>query len=444
MRQFQLITRISRLFSSVFVKLLLVCLLAWLLIAISVSVLFISYRFIAGAPYTPLVAHYLEYLVTDIGGQPERAAQIATQLGISIDCQSPQSHWSSGGEPLPAQIHFFQTPNDDALAYGFRHDVKYIRYQHQTGTYVFTLPDHEGDWLQSSLHYLALAIIALVFAGAYFLIRRILSPISTLHEATQRVGKGELNHEVDVPGNSELAKLADSFNQMVRQVREMITAKEQLLRDVSHELRSPLTRIKFLLEMVDPPERAEQIRSDIKELEELITSILETARNYHQLDNLRIEELDLYDLVARVIDRHRETGADIILESSDLPVMARIDRHLFTRVVENLIANALTHGQPATGPPVVRVAPENGGIKLIVTDNGPGIREQDLPHLMEPFYQADKSRSREKSGFGLGLSLCKAIVTAHEGELILTSTPGQGTEALVLLPEGRTRRKNHH
>lgn len=426
--------RVGRLFSSVFVKLLLVCLAAWLLITVAVSVLFIGYRILAGVPYNPLIDHYLEYLVADIAGQPERAGQIAARLGLAIDYQGPGDRWSTAGPP-PDRLHFFRAPNNDALSYAFRHNVKYFRYLHPTGTYLFTLSEHHSDdWLRSRLHLLALVIIALIFAGAYFLIRRILAPISILHEATRRIATGNIDHEVKVGGTGELAKLADSFNDMVHQLREMITAKEQLLRDVSHELRSPLTRIKVLLELVEPPERVEQIRSDIRELEELITSILETARNSHQLDSMRMEEVDLRDLVAIAIERQGEWVADIVLEGPAQPVMVSIDRHLFTRVVDNLLVNALIHGQPATGPVRVRVAQGEGSIELTIADSGPGISEEDLPHLMEPFYQADKSRNRESSGFGLGLSLCKTIVAAHGGELILTSRLGQGTTALVRLP----------
>jgi len=427
--------RLRKLFSSVFVKLLLVCLLAWLLITVSVSILIISHRFMAGGPYNHLIIDYLNYIVADLDGQQERAAVIADRLHIGIMYLGPGKPWASGVLPIPANLHFFQPPDNTRLAYAFGHNVKYIRYQQPTGSYIFAVPDRDpDDWLQSHLHFLALVIIALIFAGTYFLIRRILAPISVLHEATQKVGKGDLNHEVQVPGNSELARLADSFNLMVRQVREMLVAKEQLLRDVSHELRSPLTRIKVLLEMVEPPARVEQIRCDIRELEELITSILETARHFHQLNRLTMEDVDLHALVAEVMERRGDGETNVILEPSDRTVLLKLDRPLMQRVVDNLLKNALIHGRPATGPVRVRVQHGNNCSELTITDSGPGISEHDLPHLMEPFYQADKSRSGENAGFGLGLSLCKTIVEAHGGELILTSQLGRGTEALVRLP----------
>jgi signal transduction histidine kinase len=429
--------RLRRLFSSVFVKLILVCLLAWLLIAVSVSALFIGHRFMAGFPHTNLIIDYLNYLVADLDEQPDRAALIADRLNVGIMYQGSENSWSKGAYPVPAGLHFFKAPDNNHLAYAPGHDVKYIRYQQPTGNYVFAVPDRSlNQWQQSKLHLLALIAIALIFTGVYFLMRRILAPISILHEATQRVGKGNLNHEVIIQGNSELARLANSFNLMVIQVREMVTAKEQLLRDVSHELRSPLTRIKVLLEMVEPQDRVEQIRADIRELEELITSILETARHFHQLNRPTMEDVDLHDLVAEVIKQRGDREVDVILVPADKGVMARIDRRLFFRVVDNLIKNALLHGRPAPGPVRVQVKNSNGYIELTVADSGPGISEHDLPHLMEPFYQADKSRSGEKAGFGLGLSLCKTIVEAHGGELILSSYLGRGTEVLVRLPCG--------
>lgn len=427
--------KLRQVFSSIFVKLLLVCLLAWLLITLAVSILFIGYRFMAGGPpHNHLIVDYVNYLVADLDGQPARAADIANRLGIGIRYQGPGQSWGIGGYPLPADLHFFEASGNKDLAYAFGHAVKYVRYQQPGGTYTFSVPDHSpNDWLQSHLHGLALLIVALVFAGTYFLIRRILAPISTLHKATQKVGKGDLNYEVHVSCNGELARLAESFNLMVRQVREMVAAKEQLLRDVSHELRSPLTRIKVLLEMVEPPERVEQIRFDIRELEELITSILETARHFHQLNRLTMEDVDLHELVGEVIRRLGDRASAVILLPPDKPTVFRMDRRLFARVVENLLKNALIHGQPATGPVRVHVKYTNDCIELRVTDSGPGIGEDDLPHLTEPFYQADKSRSGENAGFGLGLSLCKTIVEAHGGELILNSHPGLGTEVLVRL-----------
>jgi len=215
----------------------------------------------------------------------------------------------------------------------------------------------------------------------------------------------------------------------------MTTAKEQLPRDVSHELRSPLTRIKVLLELIEPPERVAEIRSDIRELEVLINSILESARHFHRLDNLKKEEVDQRDVVGVVILRQGQWVDDLVLEKPAQPVIARIERNLFTRVVDNLLVNAPNHGQPAGRPVVVRVTESGGTIELTAADSGPGIRAQVLPHLVEPFYQADTSRSRENAGFGLGLNLCRTIVAAHGGVLILLSRLGQGTQqALVRLP----------
>jgi signal transduction histidine kinase len=428
-------SRLRRLFSSVFVKLLLVCLLAWLLITVAVSVLFIGHRFMIGPPHSHLIADYIKYVVAEIDGRQDQAALVADRLQISIQYLGPETPWLCGKHSAPADLHFFSPPDNSHLSYAFGHKIRYIRYQQPSGGYIFAVPERDpDDWRQSHLHTLGLAIIALIFAGTYFLIRRILAPISALHEATQKVGKGNLHHEVQVPGNSELARLADSFNLMVRQVREMVAAKEQLLRDVSHELRSPLTRIKVLLEMVEPPERVEQIRCDIRELEELITDILETTRHYHQLNRLTMEDVELHTLVAEVIKQRGEGAAEVILVPTDTPVPARLDRRLFFRVVDNLLKNALIHGRPATEPVRVRTEYRNGCAELTITDSGPGIAEHELPHLMEPFYQVDKSRSGENAGFGLGLSLCKTIVLAHGGEIFLTSRPGQGTEVLVRLP----------
>jgi signal transduction histidine kinase len=220
---------------------------------------------------------------------------------------------------------------------------------------------------------------------------------------------------------------------MARQLSDLLSSKEQLLLDVSHELRSPLTRLKVQLELLrDAPVR-QALCADVSEMEKMVTTILEQAQLHHLPDTLNIGPVDLADLV-RTAASDFGAGATKVICGRMAPVRVEADRGKLKTVLGNLLDNAVKNTHDSGQPVRVTVACVDDQAILSVEDGGIGIPETDLPRVFEPFYRADASRSRKTGGFGLGLTLCKAIVEAHSGRIDIASTEGRGTRVTVILP----------
>lgn len=165
----------------------------------------------------------------------------------------------------------------------------------------------------------------------------------------------------------------------------------------------------------------------------MVTAILEEARLRSSASALNMETLELTDLIKSVLEEFKDHPPGIVWEGSEA-VKIQADRDKIRMVLRNLLENALKH-TPGDGYPVaISMAVVENDVEIVVEDHGEGIPESALPHLFEPFYRADFSRSRKTGGYGLGLSLCKAIVDAHNGRIHVTSTPGSGTRVVVTLP----------
>jgi signal transduction histidine kinase len=215
---------------------------------------------------------------------------------------------------------------------------------------------------------------------------------------------------------------------MTARIREMLRSKEQLLLDVSHELRSPLTRAKLGLALIDDNENVRRVNEDLKELEQMITELLEAARLESDFGVLRRELTDLA-ILAREVSHGRRVS--VVTPGA---VTINVDPDRISTVLRNLVDNALKYS--AEGTPVdLRVMRADNGGRIEVRDHGVGIPPGELAHVFEPFYRVDKSRTRKTGGFGLGLSLCKRIVEAHGGTISISSEPKVGTTVTVFLPD---------
>ena len=278
-----------------------------------------------------------------------------------------------------------------------------------------------------------LLIIVTMVIVAHLRLRKLLLPLRALADGVNRLTRGDL--DVVVPGSSrdEFATLTDAFNQMVRRVREMIGARDQLLLDVSHELRSPITRMKVALELLPDSEPRTRIGADVRELEAMVTELLELER-LRSGYAIRKEPIDLVLLAKNVIASFGETTPSIALRAGREPMVAKVDRRMMSVVLRNLVENAVTHSLPDSGPVEVAIEPVAGGMSLRVSDDGPGIPDSETENVFEPFYRLDRSRSRRTGGYGLGLSICKRVVTAHGGTITVRRRDGRGTVFEIVLP----------
>jgi signal transduction histidine kinase len=248
------------------------------------------------------------------------------------------------------------------------------------------------------------------------------------------VGHGNLNHRVPVTKSDELGQLSLAFNTMTQRLEEMLTAKEQLLRDVSHELRSPLTRMKVALEFVKEGKTRQLVQSDIQEMEEMITHILDAARMHHDHSRLNLRKIDLTEVIDDVVAIYGQQQPGVIFSRTSSSVLCMADPEQITIVLKNVLENAIKYSRKESKSVQVSTYTQDGWVVIDIEDNGIGIEPEALKYIWEPFYRADKSRSRDTGGYGLGLSLCKTIIEAHGGTLDVRSIPGKGTTVTLMLP----------
>lgn len=311
----------------------------------------------------------------------------------------------------------------------------------------------------ASQHDLLLAIVLLVFAGGiamilgYFLSSTVTERINLLKGAAEKLAQGHLQTRVPVNGRDEVAALSRTFNQMAEQLqaadkkqRDLESLRRDLIAWVGHDLQTPLTSMRAVLEalsdgVVDEPEMVKRYlataQRDVMSLSALIDDLFQMS----QLDAggfpLHRAPASLNDLVSDTLESFsqlaRQQGINLEgeVESDVDPVF--MDTQAIGRVLNNLISNALRH-TAAQGRVSVWVRRTSHGVEVTVSDTGEGIRPQDIPHIFERFYRGEKSRNRGTGGAGLGLAIARGIVKAHGGDIQVQSELGKGTQFSFYLP----------
>lgn len=429
--------RISRLFTSVFTKLLVIIMATGAAITLTVIAGFALIRFHSITHLDRNLGLYVEYLKRDLGDPPDfqHAADIAARTGMAIRFDHPGGGWQTAGFPekLPLQRAWTHQRGTGIWTGHIKGHV-FIRTTHGGGNLILITSRRAVDHENAGIVFLAMAVVlAAILAVAHFFLRRIMSPLRPLKEGVEALGAGRLDHRIPSSGRDEFRDLGDAFNLMAARLSGLLESKEQLLLDVSHELRTPLTRLKVQLELVQDPEIRQSLHADVMEMETMVTAILEEGRLRSTSAALQLQPTDMAGLLQSIVKefQNRPPGA---VCGPIKPVTLVVDGDKMRTVVRNLIDNAVKH-TPADGPPVaVSLVPEAAHVAIVVEDQGMGIAAEALPRLFDPFYRADASRSRKTGGFGLGLSICKAIVDAHNGRISIHSEPGKGTRVTVTLP----------
>lgn len=277
--------------------------------------------------------------------------------------------------------------------------------------------DHFGFWarLQHSLLLPHLWIVACVLLLSYALARHLTRPVLQLRDAADRLGCGELSARVGSSRRDELGQLARSFDHMAGRLERSITSQQQLLEDVSHELRSPLSRLAVAVELArSDPSQLDRVSREADRLNVLVSDLLALSH-----DQPRPEPLDLSDLLAALVGELQIEAqcrpCRLALDCPpDLSVFA--DPELLRRAFENVVRNALRYTVPDTE---VRLTARrrDSRLEIEVQDSGPGVPEETLPRLFEPFYRVHPDRDRSTGGVGLGLAIARRAVELHKGRI---------------------------
>jgi len=344
-------------------------------------------RFAAG-PLSPLLVDLEQRLKTELGPETELRIQPRLQLLWIKLVAGDRAYWA--GFPLPRSAE--------------------------------NVPSRALQW--------SVVILAVLLPSAYAFARYLARPLRQLNAAVASVGEGKSPPPLPESGPSEIVNLNRGFNQMMSNLRQMEQDRAVLLAGVSHDLRTPLARLRLGIEVATSDERARQgMVEDIDEMDRIISQFLDFARPGA---DCTVEVCDPGEIVASVAARQQRAGRDVRFAREELPRMA-LRATAFERMIGNLVDNALRHG----APPVELVARVAGETLIVeVADHGPGIRAEDVDYLKRPFTRGDPARGGAP-GAGLGLAIVERIARLHGGTLDLVPSVGGGTTARVSIPLAR-------
>lgn len=301
-------------------------------------------------------------------------------------------------------------------------------------------PPHNSDGPLITL----LAGLAILVIGAVLTARWIVRPIERLSQATRAIGDGDLTARSGVHRDDEIGELGEDIDEMAQRIERLVASERELLANVAHELRTPLSRIGVALDLAAEGDATraraslEDIAVDVAELEAIVDDILTAARFALGKAELQLRKTTVApsSIANTAAERLRARHPDRPLALNIDPVLPEIDVDpvLFRRVVDNLLENA--HKYTPDGASEIKLAVRQVADLVVfeVEDHGVGIAAEDLPNVFSAFFRAERSRSRETGGVGLGLTLARRIADAHGGTVSLESELGHGTKARLMIP----------
>ena len=273
-----------------------------------------------------------------------------------------------------------------------------------------------------------LVALAVFGPAGYLFARRLVSPITAFAEAADRLGRDPRASLVELAGPAEIGVAARAFNEMQARLKRYVDDRTTMIGAISHDLRTPLTRIRFKMEGA-PKELRATVGADIDQMEAMISAALAFVHDASRPHER--ETLDLLSVLECVVDDARSGGGDVALLDAE-PLAIDGDALSLQRLFANLVDNAVKYGHEAR----VGLAAESGEAVVRIVDAGPGLPPAELERVFEPFYRTEPSRNRDTGGIGLGLAVARSVARAHGGDVTLTSG-ATGLTAEVRLPLAR-------
>ncbi len=291
------------------------------------------------------------------------------------------------------------------------------------------------DFVVTVLQLGLVAMVLLIVFSVY-----VTAPLRRMSHSMDRIAAGDLEHRVAVRGRDEGAAMGRSFNAMAERVRGMIVGQKELMAGVSHELRSPLARMKVSLELMREgkggEERIADLEGDVDALDSMVEELLLASRLDLASSSIQLEALNLVDLCreawTRVAGAAEARGMTLQLSFAADASRVHANRALIVRLLGNLFENSVRYA--GEGEVVVASSRHADRVHITVTDEGPGVEEIDLERLFEPFFRADRSRSRKTGAGGLGLMIVRRAVEAHGGSVLARRVEPRGLVVAFDLP----------
>ena len=304
-------------------------------------------------------------------------------------------------------------------------EVVELRIKYQNGFLQIFFPKHKiapssarifALWI--TLPGLLLIMIAIIF------LKNQTRPIVNLAKAAEKFGKGEFIKEFRPSGAREIRQAAYEFDKMRKRITIQLNQRSEMLSGISHDLRTPLTRLKLQLALLKQQDLAKKMSDDIEEMERMLNEYLEFAK-YQK--NEETETVSLNNIIEDIAKKYENKKINFSIEEN---LKINVRPNLIKRCLVNLTDNGLSYGKKVE---IVAKKTANNVI-IFVDDDGPGIPEKEYQNVIKPFYRIDKSRGQNKSGVGLGLSIANDIIRSHGGNISLNKSPLQGLRVKISLP----------
>ena len=288
------------------------------------------------------------------------------------------------------------------------------------------LPENGPSFSRQFLLSMGLMAI-IILAVSVWVVRRVTAPLASLSAAAERLGNDLNAPPMPESGTVETRKASHAFNMMQARLRTLIENRTRMLAAISHDLRTPMTLLRLRAENIESAPEREKMLATIAEMESMVSATLQFARDEAKAEPLR--RTDLTALLASVVDDMADAGLLVSMEPA-APIIVECQSAALKRALTNLLDNAVTYGKRARA----EIHSARNAIEITIDDEGPGIPEDELARVFQPFYRLEGSRSRETGGIGLGLAIAVSVVQAHGGQLRLSNRPEGGLRAFVTLP----------
>ena len=272
--------------------------------------------------------------------------------------------------------------------------------------------------LWTTLPSIVLIIIALIF------LKNQTRPLVKLAKAAEKFGKGDYVNDFRPSGAQEIRKAAYEFDRMAKRINRHLNQRSEMLSGISHDLRTPLTRLKLQLAMISQKDLSEKMSKDIDEMEKMLNDYLQFAKTQAQEKSDNIELVKLFKDICETLN----SDSVKILYESEVYLKAR--PLALKRSFENVIQNGLTYGKKV----FIKIQKSSNLVLISIEDDGPGIPEDQFKNVFKPFFRLDKSRSLNQSGVGLGLAIVEDVINSHGGNIQLSKSKYKGLQVKISLP----------
>tara|TARA_X000001036_G_C20680496_1_gene805757 strand:- start:136 stop:1458 length:1323 start_codon:yes stop_codon:yes gene_type:complete len=326
------------------------------------------------------------------------------------------------------KIHFIKNPL--FVSHGSTDNDEFLTYVKKDSFHVFiSINQSVGSEYTNYLPPLMVSIFFMIIFNLF--ITKFLRPVKLMKKRISLLAAGDMNSKITIKGNDELADLSMSINKMIADIKTLLNQKQQLLLDVSHELRSPLARIRLLTEMLPEHKNKKKLVDEVVFLEGMISNLLYSDKLSLPYTNVQYENIKTKNLITKILDLINVDLKRFDINNTVPNLELWVDETKLIIALRNLIDNALKYGDPKQKVKI-EVLQKQQMVVFKITNYGNKIQPSDLNSIFKPFFRSQNNKNTI-SGFGLGLTICKKIVDSHLGNLSMTSTDS-GTSFLIEIP----------